>query len=536
MSLRKIFALLLLVLPLACGPAEEPPPPSQGPVISEIAPVSPTGSVAGHVVDAFTGQAIAGVRVRALVPAVEGGHHEGVTDEDGAFLLEGVPATDQIALRYRSEGHFEAWDRVSIPSSAGNLAQNNGVAFSGPVALLKKPSADALVPEVIVRTGGAPAGGAGVSAALQVAFLIDGQPRGSLFATVSAAGAGRFALGGLPDFWGLATTAPNSVLRLVVVPSEPTSSPRVVEVSVRAALEQGAVLVDLQGANQEARGDFEIIDSNVADLLSDVVRFPSVLDAADAVVLTFSRPVDADSVFVTAIDGSGASRTVTKTLDGADLALLVTDAEAGQQYYLYLEALPAGAGGDSVLLQRAGFFMTRSPDGVRLATYDAATRNHALRAAGDLSQLRCPADADAVLVLELSEPVGARDGAGAPVTLARLLPARMSTTTAPLGHPMHPGTSTSTRRAQLIAPLGGSPSSGFSRRVRVEWAPIATDQPSGPTTSYEISLAFNDVSLSLGVEDTVVRQAGGAPVGIVQQNSVQVAVREGGCAPGVVEP
>src|SRR5690606_20230329 len=124
---------------------EDTPAPAS--VISEIAPVSPTGSVSGFVYDALSGAPLEGVSVVARVPASDAVKQVS-SDADGAFLIEGVPASRQVAVTYRDDGYLDAWDTVEIPSSAGNLAQDNGVGFSGPIGLLPKPSGGDSAPEV----------------------------------------------------------------------------------------------------------------------------------------------------------------------------------------------------------------------------------------------------------------------------------------------------------------------------------------------------------------------------------------------------
>lgn len=519
-----LASLLSLTPGIGCGTEEAPP---AGSVVSEIAPVSPTGSVSGYVYDALSGAPVQGATVIARVPSADA-TKQASTDVDGGYLIEGVPASNQVALHIRHESHFDAFDTVEIPSSAGNLAQDNGVGFSGPIGLLPKPAADAHVLDVVVRAAGA-AALASVTARLEVGWLDADQPEGNLFATVSDEGDGRFSLGGLPDFARLAAVVPSAVLRLVVVPEDAVYSPRVVELTVSGALAQGVVVVELAAPVDGGEQDLVVLDSNVRDLVEEASRFPSVLTADTPVTIAFNADVDEESFFATAVNDRGQTLSTVATVDGEDVSLAITGVTDGDEVYVYLEALPAGgasSAGPVPLLQASGFFVTPSSQGLGVAAYVAERKNHALRATGD-SSLRCPADSGTSLWLELTEHVGARAEDGAPVATASLLPIRVTSTTAPADHPLNPANGGLMGR--VVEQPSGPPASGFSRWVRVGWVPLPTDQPAGDTTTYQLKLVFNDASLGATGQDAVVRFPTGAPVESVQQASVQIAVPETGC-------
>lgn len=524
------LALLLPLLVVGCGPSEEEPPP----VISQIAPVSPTGSLSGFVYDALSGAPLEGVEVvvRAAKKA-----HETRTDADGAYVLEGVPASDEIAVRYRVDGYFDAWDTVRIPSSAGNLAQDNGVGFSGPIGLLPTPDANAFVPEVIVRADGV-AVSATVTAHLEVAWLDDGDARGSLFADVHTQGPGRFLLSGLPDFQRLAAVAPDATLRVVVLPTDGSYAPSVRSLSVESALSSGVVLVELPLPGDDGEGELVVVSSNVRDLVDPDTRFPTVLSPGTPVTVDLSAPVDADSFFATAVNDRGQALTTTSSVAGTNISLDIAGVGDGAQVFVYFEALPAGATaaqGAVRALTASGFFLTPAADGLAISLYDDARKNNALRAIADPSVLSCPADAGAAVWLELSEHVGARDENGDPVPVGQLLPIRVTSTTAPANHPLNPANGGLV--AHVADPSAGTPASGFSRWVRFDWTPVDTDQPSAAHTTYQFKLVFNDASLGATGQDTVVRFPSGAPVETLQQANVQIAVRPpseadaNGCAP-----
>lgn len=535
-SLPRALALAFVTLPVAvgCGPTEESPPPP--PVVSEIAPVSPTGSVTGFVYDALTGAPLEGVTVIARVPASSAAKQAN-TDAEGAYVIEGVPASNEIAVHYRADGYFDAWDTVAVPSSAGNLAQDNGVGFSGPIGLLPEPAAGALAPAVLVRADGV-AVSATVTANLRVAWLDDGEARGSLFASASDDGAGRFTLGGLPDFQRLAAVAPGATLRIVVVPSDAGYTPRVTEMTVAAVLAAGAVVVEVATPVDDGEVDLVVVSSNVRDLVDPDARFPSVLAPDAPVTVQLSAPVDADSLFASAVNHRGQALVTTSTVDGATVTLDIAGVGDGDEVFVYLEALAAGVAdgqGPVPFVTASGFFLTAASGGLGIAGYDNARKNNALRSA-DGTALLCPADAGVVLWLELTEHVGARDEDGQPVPSNALLPIRVTSTTAPADHPLNPGKGGLIGR--IVEQPNGVPTSGFSRWVRVDWSAIDSQHPAGATTEYQFKLVFNDASLGATGEEAVVRFPTGAPVETLQQAGVELAVKppdanlgDLGCAP-----
>lgn len=520
---------------VACGPSDDGDAPP--PVVSEIAPVSPTGSVTGFVYDALTGAPLEGVTVVARVPAASAAK-QASTDAEGAFVIEGVPASNEVAVHYRAEGYFDAWDTVEVPSSAGNLAQDNGVGFSGPIGLLPEPAADAMAPAVLVRADGV-AVAATVTANLEVAWLDDGEARGNLFASTSDDGSGRFTLGGLPDFQRLAAVAPEATLRVVVVPSDPAYTPRVTTLTVAGALSAGAVLVEVATPVDDGEVELVVVSSNVSDLADPGSRFPSVLVPGTPVTVQLSSPVDADSLFATAVNHRGQALATTSTVEGATVTLDIAGVGDGDEVFVYLEALAAGIGegqGPVPFVTASGFFLTASSGGLVIAGYDDARKNNALRSNAD-SALVCPADGGAALWLELTEHVGARDEEGDPVASSALLPIRVTSTTAPANHPLNPANGGLIGR--VVEQPSGAPASGFSRWVRVPWTPIDSEQPAVATSEFQFKLVFNDASLGATGEEAVVRFPTGAPVETLQQAGVEFAVRppetgvdDNGCAPG----
>lgn len=534
MTLARIpVALLLLpvvalVSPLgACAPAEPDPTPPRdaGTIVSEIAPVRPTGQLTGLVVDAFTGAPLADVEVVVLALAENA---TATTDADGRYSLEGVPASTQIAVEYRLDSHFPARDLVTIPSSAGNLAQENGVAFSGPIGLLPRPDDAAYTPDVIVREDdNAVIGDVSVRAVLEVGWLRDGGLRGSLVATVGEGANGVFAIADLPDFAALATVAPGAVLRVVAVPADAQLRPTVREVTVQQAISAGGVLVDLIGPGGDdgvPALDLAVVDSNVQDLL-EATLLPSVLPVDGAVTVTFNTTVDEASFFATASDSRGDTLPTSWSVSDDTATVTITGARSGEDVYVLVEAFAegfaTGSDGNVTTVRADGFFVTDSAVELKLRAYEAAFNNNRLVSATDGQTPVCLYTANTKLYLELDAPVGARRPNGNPVPVDELMPLRVTSAFAPAGHPMHPDFEGGSVVGRVIDPGVGLRRSGFSGLIEVDWVPFPT--PGSPTATspfqMQMSLIFNDASLG-GSDAVIVRRADGSPVG--QSDTPQV--------------
>jgi hypothetical protein len=524
MSMRIASTVLSAALfaPLGCAPEPEPEPtPSSdaGVVVSEIAPVNPTGSVAGIVIDASTGAGLAGIDVSVQVPAEEGANTT-TTGEDGSFLLEGLPASANLNVRYSDAAgaYYDAWDTVVIPSAAGNLAQDNGVAFSGPVALL--PTAAGFAAQVRVREdGAAPAAAPTVTASLAARFLVDGAARGTVLGTGTDAGGGDFSIDGLPDLALLAAVAPATNLTVVVVPGDAALSPVVRTESVRAIVDRGAIFVDLDPIDAQPDApdeEFRITASNVADLVEDQVVFPSVLSPGDAVTLTFSRDVDANTFFAAALDGQGDPLGVTTMISGADVTLTIASVAAGSEVFVQLEAFPAGlepdGDGQLPVVRQSGFFLTPSADGkARAAGHDPNTGNNRMFLNQDLNQLGCP-DETGTVRLQLTMPVGGRTVDGDPISLDRFLPFRVTSNDPKLqvGHPLLPA-SDGVVTGRLIDPPTGVPASGYTKWVELDWNATDPWADAATTATFQLNVQFNDAANAAGNQDAVVRMPDGSP-------------------------
>ena len=134
-----LSSLMLTGCPSDTGPAEDPR------AISAIEPVNPTGTLTGQLLDLFSQAPIAGATVTLAHAAGEEGT-SATTADDGTFELLEVSASASIGLRVEASGYASAWTTVALPNSAGNLAQDNAVAFAGPLHLL--PLAEGATPKL----------------------------------------------------------------------------------------------------------------------------------------------------------------------------------------------------------------------------------------------------------------------------------------------------------------------------------------------------------------------------------------------------
>jgi hypothetical protein len=203
------------LLGAACAPAEESDEIPKA--ITIVEQVAVLGSVTGRVVDGLTRENLEGVSVSALpAPAEESVQ----TAADGSFTATGLPAGSNISLRYALDGHGSGEDRVVIGGQAGNFPQENAAAFSGPIGLFPLLSAanQGFVPRVrVLAPNGSPLSNAQVWATLDVGWLVDGEPRGSI-TVVGVTTSGEVSLLGFPDLAALASRLPQVHFRVSVVP------------------------------------------------------------------------------------------------------------------------------------------------------------------------------------------------------------------------------------------------------------------------------------------------------------------------------
>ena len=379
--------------------------------VSIIEPVTPTGTVSGYVEDALTGSPLAGVRVVILSGSSP---LTADTGDDGTFRIDGVPASTSIALRYDIDGYVQALDIVTIPSSAGNLAQDNGVAFSGPVGLLPAAAGEGgAIGEAVVfgADGAVHTEGISLQAQLGVAFFVAGVAQGSIAAEVSVAEGGeRFVLGGFPDLAQLAAVAPDAILRLVVAPAAGLGFVgELVETTVADLLRDGFVEIVLDDApvvDGLGGGGLEILDSNVLDLVDGGgPLLPSLLASTEEVEIGFSQRIDESTAFVSAVNEDGDEIPVQLfTEDNPNVRIQFLQANAlGQEVNLFIDVFPEGhaLSGEEPFSKRGAFFVQIEGGVLQLETTGR------LRAVGNSDLFACP-DQVAELELTLNGAVGAR--------------------------------------------------------------------------------------------------------------------------------
>lgn len=537
-SLLALCSSSLLAAVLACGPGTGDTDPR---VVSEIAPVSPTGTVAGYVYDVSTGAPLQGVSV--TLPQLAG--KAASTGADGNFRVDDVPASEHLAVQYRLEGHASASDEVTVPSSAGNLAQENAVGFSGPVGLF--PIVGAGGPGLVVAVAvededGAPISAASVTATLDVAWLIDDEPRGSLTVLGAADGASpaRFELQGLPDLATVASLLPGAALRIVVVPEDPALRPAVLERTAASVASERVVVAALspvapptaEAPPFEPDTPLELVDSNVADLLGGTSgSLPSVLSPDESIQLVFNRPIDPSLFFATLVDGRGRSIALAHG-DGASVNVelpIGTPLPEGGGAHIFIEAYAEGAATSALApVRRSGFALFPPADGaLGFASFDANQVTHSLHANGNPVAYLCPQQ-PGELNLTLNARIGGRDANGAGLPIERFLPVRVTSLSAPPGNSLDPVSGQAPVMARLVAD-GPVAASGYTTRLSVPWPGVSNASSGQNTFDYQLRVEFNDLSLATGNQDQVVRAPGGAPVSVLE-GTVTIRIAEG-CNP-----
>lgn len=501
----RLRLLLLPVLAAACGPGE--PPRS----VTIIDPVAPTGSLAGLVVDAVTGGPIEGAKATVLNVAGKTAESNGA----GAWLISLVPASTSLAVTITKDGFIPAYDEVDIPSSAGNLAQNNGVGFSGPIGLFPVDDAGKLALRA-VGPGGVAIAGATATVHLDAAFTREGVAAGSAGGVVGDDGLIR----GLPDLFAVAAVLPDALLTAVVAPPAGSALlPRAATTTVREAIAAGAFVVELTAAGGGAP-DLGILSSNVADLVDTEAIVPSTLAVSEPVRFTFNEPVDPTTLFVRVVREDGTDVPVAAPTTADDLSFDVVVAGGamppGAEMNVRVEVVAVGG---SALFQRDGTFFT-TPTDPALAIASARLVEKTSRA------LTCPAGADATIEITMNQPVGARDDDGEPVDVpGELLPVRATSTAAIFADTALAGTDGGVALADFFDLPSGQPSSGFTTRFDVAWPATVVSGASTGSVTAGLALEFNDVEAAAdtGRGPTALRLTNGVPAGVVPETNVTIS-------------
>lgn len=512
-----MFAALSVI---GCADGAEPEP---APVVSVFEPVNPTGTVTGQVVNALNGAPIEGATVRLPAEDVETS-----TDASGGFRFDAVPASAQIALRYSADGYADAIDTVTIPSSAGTLAQDNGVAFSGPVGLLPTTAGEAgAKPRVVVRQEGSAVTDAILEARLDVGYFIAGAPFGQMTATATVDG-DAYIIDGIADLRSLAVAVPTARLRIAVSSAAPADfRPTVIDRTVGEILAEGTVVVDLAPTEEPpppepdpepgfAEDDpLEVVDSSLIELIDAGALLPTVAALADGHTLTFNRPVLAGTLYVDAITSDGDAVAVTaSTSDDLTYTLAFGGSlPGGTEVSIVIDALADAPAGIAVAPFRAeATFFVSGPPAVNIVRAYYANN-------GDLDEVDCPDNLqNRSLIIDLNAPIGARvlniGGVAVAANLNQMIAIGIFSEGSG-AFDLFNGPTQEPVLARLIETTNSG--SGFRTRLQIPGtAFVNTPPPVGNTPDSEsLILRFNDLTIAdaLGQNgDVVIRRTNGQPM------------------------
>ncbi|MCP4504437.1 MAG: carboxypeptidase-like regulatory domain-containing protein [Deltaproteobacteria bacterium] len=493
-------------------------------VVSVIRQVSPAGTVYGQLFDAFTRAPIDGATVVLL-----SGDVETHSDATGRFFFADVPASSGIGIEFRADGYSSALVEIALENDAGNLAQDNAVAFVGPLFLL--PIDDTGIELRVLTAEGASMTGAKINAALNVGFVDGEQERGAMVASVVEEN-GIYRLGGLPDLALLAANDIQGALRISVRSPEGRDEFRNIDVDKATGEGQWRISFSPEEAVDNA---FSLVSSNVADLLSGGRHMlPTILPANEVVTLTFSQPVLAEALFIVAQDAYGQVLTtgIDTTANPIITLTSVGGWPQGREVQLLVDAISQSSGEVRSQFSVAGSFFAEQQGGVQLLS-GVLLRNGA-------GPYVCPYEAG-VLQVRLSAALGGRavtvDGTTPIVDAGKgqtFSPVTVTSTSVPPEHPLALGNGVSVL-ATLVEPTSGAGRSGFAPMLRIPWSP-ALALPlvgGGAQTQLSLVVTFNDVAeaLARGSSGTaIVRTPNGAPVTQVA-GTVTVALGPGTATP-----
>lgn len=314
--------------------------------------VSPEGSVGGVVVDLATGQPLPGVTVTLLAgakvfPAADGAAI--VTDANGRFLIEKVPAGQFIIEMTPPATHLGARFDANVDDAAGDFPRNNGTASLGPIALAP------IVPDGqefkirVINADGSPA--ANVKATARATFgwawVNNGLPTARGFTAVEATSdsVGVIAFKGLPDFAKLAgldgTGGISDTVTVNILPVDsnndgvydfPGTSQNFQVNALGSAYVPNIVLA-------QNPGGLQIVATSIPGL--DGKNGNRVINAAGPFFVAFNLPIDQTLTTVQLFDeqGNPVPDPVTINVDGSLLSMSFTNLTAGQEYNLILRAV-----------------------------------------------------------------------------------------------------------------------------------------------------------------------------------------------------
>jgi hypothetical protein len=190
--------------------------------------VSPMGSVGGIVLDASTLKPLQGVPVTVvsgakLFPSAES---PALTDVEGRFSIENVPAGDLIVQIAPKANHQPATIESGISNAAGEFPLANATLSIGPIALIPLATADSAFKVQLINPDGSPAASVKAHLRTGVAWvdMTSGTPqgRGVAVAEAQSDNGGLLRFSGMPDFVKIAslvgTGAIADTVRVVLPP------------------------------------------------------------------------------------------------------------------------------------------------------------------------------------------------------------------------------------------------------------------------------------------------------------------------------
>jgi hypothetical protein len=325
---------------------------------------SPRGSVGGIVVDAATRAPLAGVEVSLLA----GGELFApvVTEEDGLFGFDRVPAGVVLVSLAAPGGYQGTYLRGELPAAAGDFPTGNSTLTLGPVGLVPLDGSFSLR---VLDANGRPVSGYAVTARHFVQWVDltsgAGASRGEVVATVTTDNAGYALFSSFPDFFRLGPSVNDSLV--VLLPPLDIDGDGIYDFSGGDRLFSARALGDptpdvILDAGYTTT--LQVRASTVAELAGAGGSTPAaaVIGSTDSIHVAFNLPIQ-DSVSVTVSDEWGAPLAgqpeLTVRDDNLTLAFGQSPLSPGNEYNLHIHAT-AAVGARHVSGDFSAAFFTRA--------------------------------------------------------------------------------------------------------------------------------------------------------------------------------
>jgi hypothetical protein len=285
--------------------------------VTVVAPTHPLGFVAGEVWDAATGRPLSDVAVSLFGGGVSG---DAVTDSTGRFQFGPIAAGAVFSLAVDRTGYFNAQiSGLSIDDTAGDFPTVNGALFVGPIGLI---SSDGRYTVQVVAENGDPVSNANVTVETAFRYFVDGDPRGTGYASGATDADGRVRIEGLPNIWKLPPRL-EDVASLVVnvspvdLDGDGTADLSGATLDVPGADARNQALVPTVVLRRPGDQPLVAIASNVGRLAGGSAAQPSILAADETIRVVFNKAIDRDSVTVDLRNEDGSTAIQTSVVVGA---------------------------------------------------------------------------------------------------------------------------------------------------------------------------------------------------------------------------